>query len=87
VGAKEELCKYLLRFNGSITAGQLCIELQNLGNQWHTLEQSIADAHVLQEDSGNELEHSTNPLSITVVPNPFCAMDPFDDLAASYGPL
>ena len=61
----EELGKYLLRFDDSITAGQLRTELQNLGNQRRTLKQSKADAYVVQEDSDNELEHSTNPLSIT----------------------
>jgi len=61
----EELGKYLLRFDDSLAAGQLRIELQNLGNQWHTSRQSIADACVVHEDSDNELEHSTNHLSIT----------------------
>jgi len=62
----EELCKYLLRFDDSIIAEQLRIELQDLGNQWLTLiKRSIADAYVVQEDSDNELEHSTNPLCIT----------------------
>jgi len=28
----EELCKYLLKFDDSITAEQLCIELKILGN-------------------------------------------------------
>jgi len=32
---------------------------------WVTLKQSNADAYVVQEDSDNELEDSTNPLSIT----------------------
>ena len=33
-GTMEELCKYLLRFDNSITAGQLRKELQNIRNLW-----------------------------------------------------
>ena len=58
-------CKYLLRFDDDLTVEQLRTELQNLANQRRTLKQSNADAYVVQEDSDNELEHSTNPLSIT----------------------
>ena len=74
-GTTEELCKYLLRFDESITARQFRKELQNLGNQWLISKQSIADAYVVQEGSDNELEHSTSPLSITYdscKPYPIC---------------
>jgi len=39
--AVEELCTYLLKFDDSITAEQLRIELKNLGSPWLTLKQQL----------------------------------------------
>ena len=52
--------KNLLRFDDSITAGQLRKELQNLANQWLILILSTEDVYVVQKDSDNE--NRTNPL-------------------------